>query len=53
VREATPHVDQLLLQPAVATAAEHQMDARRWGPGERLVFEPYSKQTFEQSFEWI
>jgi hypothetical protein len=53
VREATPHVDQLLLQPAVATAAEHQMDARRRGPGERLVFEPYSKQTFEQSFEWI
>ena len=24
-----------------------QMDTRRWGPGERLVFEPYSKQTFE------
>ena len=22
-------------------------------PGERLVFEPYSKQTFEESFEWI
>ena len=30
-----------------------QMDTRRWGPGERLVFEPYSKETFEQSFEWI
>ena len=30
-----------------------QMDTRRWGPGERLVFEPYSKQTFEESFEWI
>jgi hypothetical protein len=30
-----------------------QMDTRRWGPGERLVFEPYSKDTFEQSFEWI
>jgi hypothetical protein len=29
------------------------MDTRRWGPGERLVFEPYSKETFEQSFEWI
>jgi hypothetical protein len=29
------------------------MDTRRWGPGERLVFEPYSKQTFDESFEWI
>jgi hypothetical protein len=29
------------------------MDTRRWGPGERLVFEPYSKETFEESFEWI
>ena len=25
-----------------------QMDTRRWGPGERLVFEPYSKQTFDE-----
>jgi hypothetical protein len=30
-----------------------QMDTRRWGPGERLVFEPYSKETFEASFAWI
>lgn len=29
------------------------MDTRRWGPGERLVFEPYSKEMFEQSFQWI
>jgi hypothetical protein len=29
------------------------MDTRRWGPGERLVFEPYSKETFEESFDWI
>lgn len=29
------------------------MDPRRWGPGERIVFEPYSKEVFEQSFEWI
>jgi hypothetical protein len=29
------------------------MDTRRWGPGERLVFEPYSKDVFEQSFRWI
>src|SRR6202167_2830779 len=30
-----------------------RMDTRRWGPGERLVFEPYTRQVFEQSFEWI
>lgn len=29
------------------------MDPRRWGPGERIVFEPYSREVFEQSFEWI
>jgi ABC-type nitrate/sulfonate/bicarbonate transport system substrate-binding protein len=29
------------------------IDTRRWGPGERLVFEPYSKEVFEESFEWI
>jgi len=30
-----------------------QVDTRRWGPGERIVFEPYTKQVFEESFEWI
>jgi hypothetical protein len=29
------------------------MDTRRWGPGERLVFEPYTKDVFEQAFNWI
>ena len=29
------------------------MDTRRWGPGERLVFEPYTKEVFEQAFDWI
>jgi hypothetical protein len=29
------------------------MDTRRWGPGERLVFEPYTKEVFDQTFEWI
>jgi ABC-type nitrate/sulfonate/bicarbonate transport system substrate-binding protein len=29
------------------------MDPRRWGPGERLVFEPYTKEVFEKAFEWI
>src|SRR5213078_108058 len=28
------------------------MDPRRWGPGERIVFEPYTREVFEQSFEW-
>jgi hypothetical protein len=29
------------------------MDTRRWGPGERLVFEPYTKDVFEQAYNWI
>jgi ABC-type nitrate/sulfonate/bicarbonate transport system substrate-binding protein len=29
------------------------MDTRRWGPGERIVFETYSRETYDQSFEWI
>lgn len=29
------------------------MDTRRWGPGERIVFETYSREMFEQSFDWI
>ncbi len=29
------------------------MDTRRWGPGERIVFEPYTKEAFEESFAWI
>src|SRR5882672_10590619 len=29
------------------------MDTRRWGPGERIVFEPYTREVFEQSIEWI
>jgi hypothetical protein len=29
------------------------MDTRCWGPGERIVFEPYSKEAFEESFDWI
>jgi ABC-type nitrate/sulfonate/bicarbonate transport system substrate-binding protein len=30
-----------------------QMDTRRWGPGERLVFEPYTRESFEDSQRWI
>jgi hypothetical protein len=29
------------------------MDTRRWGPGERIVFEPYTREAFEESREWI
>ena len=29
------------------------MDTRRWGPGERIVFEPYSREIFEDSRTWI
>jgi hypothetical protein len=30
-----------------------RMDTRRWGPGERLVFEPYTQEVYEESFQWI
>jgi ABC-type nitrate/sulfonate/bicarbonate transport system substrate-binding protein len=30
-----------------------RMDPRRWGPGERIVFEPYTKEVYRQSFDWI
>jgi hypothetical protein len=29
------------------------MDTRRWGPGERIVFEPYTQEVFEQSHAGI
>jgi len=29
------------------------MDTRRWGPGERLVFEPYTKEAHDETFAWI
>jgi hypothetical protein len=29
------------------------MDTRRWGPGERLVFEPYTKTVYDRTFRWI
>ena len=29
------------------------MDTRRWGPGERLVFEPYSKEVYDDARDWI
>jgi hypothetical protein len=30
-----------------------QMDTRRWGPGERIVFETYTREMYEDSFAWI
>ncbi|MGH6977248.1 MAG: hypothetical protein ACREEA_04500 [Stellaceae bacterium] len=29
------------------------MDTRRWGPGERIVFEPYTEDAFTQARDWI
>jgi hypothetical protein len=30
-----------------------RMDTRRWGPGERIVFEPYSKEVHAETTKWI
>ena len=29
------------------------VDVRRMGPGERIVFEPYTRAMFERTHEWI
>lgn len=29
------------------------MDTRRWGPGERIVFEPYTKEVFDDMMQWV
>jgi hypothetical protein len=29
------------------------MDTRRWGPGERIVFEPYTRETFDDMLQWV
>jgi hypothetical protein len=29
------------------------MDTRRWGPGERIVFEPYTKEIFDETVRWV
>jgi len=31
----------------------NQMDTRLFGPGERIVFEPYSREIFDQSRTWV
>jgi len=30
-----------------------QMDTRRWGPGERIVFEPYTRESFDAAQRWM
>jgi hypothetical protein len=42
-------------QPSVkvGSVVRSSIIARRWGPGERIVFEPYTEEVFEESFEWI
>jgi hypothetical protein len=30
-----------------------EMDTRRFGPGERIVFEPYTRDVFDQASRWI
>jgi hypothetical protein len=30
-----------------------RMDTRRWGPGERIVFEPYTQEVFSAAQDWI
>jgi ABC-type nitrate/sulfonate/bicarbonate transport system substrate-binding protein len=29
------------------------MDTRRWSPGERIVFEPYTREVFQETMDWV
>jgi hypothetical protein len=29
------------------------LDTRCWGPGERIVFEPWTKGMFEATYRWV
>jgi hypothetical protein len=35
------------------TRFRDQIDTRRWGPGERIVFEPYTREVYEEARDWI
>jgi ABC-type nitrate/sulfonate/bicarbonate transport system substrate-binding protein len=59
LRKAQRDID---LQPGLYTDyyenefPEHfhaMMDTRGWGPGERIVFESYTREVYERSFEWV
>jgi NitT/TauT family transport system substrate-binding protein len=30
-----------------------EVDVRRFGPGERIVFEPYTREMFERTHRWM
>ena len=42
-----------LLQERIPERFHPLMDTRRWGPGERLVFEPYTREAHAETFDWI
>lgn len=37
----------------IPTKYHAQIDVRRFGPGERIVFEPYSEKVFERTHRWV
>jgi hypothetical protein len=37
----------------IPRAYHGRIDVRKFGPGERIVFEPYSEQVFERTHRWI
>ncbi len=42
-----------LLRKGISRAPTRQNGHRRWGPGERLVFEPYTEEVYTEAREWI
>jgi len=37
----------------VSISSRRGLDTRRWGLGERIVFEPYTREAFEEAREWL
>ena len=43
----------LLSQRTARASRKRSSNVRRFGPGERIVFEPYSRETYELTREWV
>jgi NitT/TauT family transport system substrate-binding protein len=42
-----------ILEPLEQQDIQSLVDVRRFGPGERIVFEPYTREMFEHTHTWM
>ena len=45
--------DDFVSDQLLARAISDGIDVRRFGPGERIVFEPYTREMFERTHRWM